>query len=49
MKDQVQAQPKPVQTPFFVRFLEQQLAVQTDVKAGKPDQTMKAPSDRDEI
>lgn len=42
MKEQVQ---KPSPAPFFVRFLE----VQTDVKAGKPDQTMKAPSDRDEI
>ena len=31
-------EPKPVQQPFFVRFLEQQqvLAVQTDVKAGRP-------------
>jgi len=48
---QPKEEPKPVQVPFFVRFLEQQqaLAVQTDVKAGKPDQTMKAPSDRDEI
>lgn len=44
-------EPKPIQAPFFVRFLEQQeaLAVRTDVKAGKPEQTMKAPSDRDEI
>jgi HAMP domain-containing protein len=39
--------------PFFVRYLEaqqdEQLEVKTDVKAGKPEQTMKAPSDRDEI
>ena len=46
MKEQVQQQPKP--TPFFVRFLEQQLAVQTDVKAGKPNHTLKYPSDGDE-
>ncbi|MSR63530.1 MAG: microviridin/marinostatin family tricyclic proteinase inhibitor [Planctomycetes bacterium] len=40
---------KPVQ-PFFVRFLEQQqaLAVQTDVKAGRPNYTLKYPSDSDE-
>ena len=48
MKDQVKEQPKPVQTPFFVRYLEQQLAVQTDVKAGGPPHTLKYPSDRDE-
>jgi hypothetical protein len=51
MKEQVKdPQPKPA-TPFFARYLEQQelLSVRTDVKAGKPDQTMKAPSDRDEI
>jgi len=42
--------PKPVQQPFFVRFLEQQqaLTVQTDVKAGRPNYTMKYPSDNDE-
>lgn len=45
---------EPVRVPFFVRFLEheEKLAVQSDVKAGKgdpPEQTMKAPSDRDEI
>jgi hypothetical protein len=46
MNEQVKEQPKP----FFVRFLEEQqaLVVQTDVKAGKPDQTMKYPSDSDE-
>jgi hypothetical protein len=51
MREQVQQQqPKPA-TPFFARYLEQQevVSVRTDVKAGKPDQTMKAPSDRDEI
>ena len=49
MKEQVQ-DPKP-QVPFFVRFLEQQeaLVVKTDVKAGKPNQTMKYPSDGDEV
>ena len=49
MKEQVKEQPKPA--PFFVRFLEQQevLAVQTDVKAGRPPQTMKYPSDGDEV
>ena len=43
--------PEPVQVPFFVRFLEAQqaLAVQTDVKAGKPNYTMKYPSDGDEV
>ena len=49
MQEQVkEQQPKPA--PFFVRFLEQQqaLAVQTDVKAGKPNYTMKYPSDGDE-
>jgi hypothetical protein len=47
MKEQVkEQQPKPA--PFFVRFLEQQLAVQTDVKAGKPNYTQKYPSDGDE-
>ncbi len=48
MKEQVDVK---VATPFFVRFLEQQevLAVNTDVKAGKPAQTMKYPSDGDEI
>jgi len=42
---------EPVQQPFFVRFLEQQqaLAVQTDVKAGRPNYTMKYPSDDDEF
>lgn len=49
-----QDQNEPVRVPFFVRFLEheEKLAVKTDVKAGKnppPEQTMKAPSDRDEI
>jgi hypothetical protein len=41
-------EPKPVQQPLFVRFLEQQLAVQTDVKAGRPNYTLKYPSDDDE-
>lgn len=38
-------------TPFFARYLEgqQSLKVKTNVKAGGPPQTMKAPSDRDEI
>lgn len=47
----MQTQTVPVQAPFFVRFLEEQavLAVQTDVKGGKPNQTMKWPSDGDEI
>src|SRR5688572_29202046 len=48
MEEQVKKpQPKPVETPFFVRFLEQQelLAVQTGVKAGR---TLKYPSDNDE-
>ena len=37
--------------PFFARYLEGQdfPVVHTDVKAGKLDQTMKAPSDKDEI
>lgn len=43
-----QSTPNP--TPFFVRFLEQQetLAVQTDVKGGRPHVTLKYPSDGDE-
>jgi urease beta subunit len=50
MNEQVKVkeqQPRPVQTPFFVRFLEPQeaLAVQTDVRAGR---TLKYPSDTDE-
>ena len=47
MNEKTQEQPKP----FFVRFLEQQqaLAVQTDVKAGRPPQTQKYPSDGDEV
>jgi hypothetical protein len=47
----VKQEPKPIEVPFFVRFLEQQqaLSVQTDVKAGRPPQTMKYPSDGDEI
>jgi len=47
MNEKTQEQPKP----FFVRFLEQQqvLAVQTDVKAGKPNYTLKYPSDGDEV
>jgi len=47
----VKQEPKPIEVPFFVRFLEQQqaLAVQSDVKAGKPNQTMKYPSDGDEV
>jgi hypothetical protein len=50
MNEQVKEQPKPA-TPLFVRFLEQQqaLSVQTDVKAGKPNYTMKYPSDGDEV
>jgi len=44
MNEQVQEQPKP----FFVRFLEQQLVVKTDVKAGSPNHTLKYPSDGDE-
>lgn len=37
--------------PFFVRFLETQetLQVETDVKAGKPNHTLKYPSDGDEV
>lgn len=42
--------------PFFARFLENQKdqeekypRVKSKVRAGKPDQTMKAPSDKDEI
>lgn len=35
--------------PFFARFLEQQKnQVKTGVTAGRPDQTMKYPSDNDE-
>lgn len=51
MNEQIKAEPKPIEAPFFVRFLEQQeaLAVQTDVKAGKPNYTMKYPSDGDEV
>jgi len=48
MEEQVkEPQPKPVEVPFFVRFLEQQeaLTVQTGVKAGR---TLKYPSDGDE-
>ena len=48
MQEQVK---EPQLVPFFVRFLEQQeaLVVKTDVKAGKPNQTMKYPSDGDEV
>ncbi len=41
--------------PFFVRFLERQEKddaypkVKSNLRAGKLDQTMKAPSDKDEI
>lgn len=50
MKAQGKEEPKPAQTPFFVRFLEQQeLTVSTDVKAGKPNHTLKYPSDGDEV
>lgn len=37
--------------PFFARFLEGQEAatVKTGVKSGKPEQTLKYPSDGDEI
>ncbi|MFN0245030.1 MAG: microviridin/marinostatin family tricyclic proteinase inhibitor [Planctomycetota bacterium] len=37
--------------PFFVRFLETQeaLVVESDVKAGKPNHTLKYPSDGDEV
>ena len=47
MEEQVKEQQRPIQVPFFVRFLEQQeaLAVQTGVKAGR---TLKFPSDTDE-
>ncbi len=50
MNEQVDPKAKPVAAPFFVRFLEQQeaLAVNTDVKAGKPNYTLKYPSDGDE-
>ena len=43
-------QPRPEHAPFFERYLERQdlPAVRTDVRAGKPDQTMKYPSDGDE-
>jgi Serine endopeptidase inhibitors len=46
-----QSDTKPTPQPFFVRFLEEQeaLGVSTDIQAGKPYQTMKWPSDGDEI
>lgn len=46
MDDQVK-KPEPRPDPFFVRFLEQQeaLEVKTDIKAGR---TLKYPSDSDE-
>ena len=50
MKEEVvvkEQKPEPRKDPFFVRFLEQQeaLEVQTGVKAGR---TLKYPSDGDE-
>ncbi|MGK3985440.1 microviridin/marinostatin family tricyclic proteinase inhibitor [Sorangium sp. So ce136] len=34
--------------PFFARFLEDQKRVRTGVKAGKPAQTLKYPSDNED-
>ncbi|WP_437286320.1 microviridin/marinostatin family tricyclic proteinase inhibitor [Sorangium sp. So ce406] len=36
------------EVPFFARFLEDQKRVRTGVKAGKPAQTMKYPSDNED-
>ncbi|MCI0366162.1 MAG: microviridin/marinostatin family tricyclic proteinase inhibitor [Phycisphaerales bacterium] len=43
-------QPNTEQRPFFARFIEGQGVpnVRSDVRAGKPNQTMKYPSDGDE-
>jgi len=50
MHPPIQPDPQRAETPFFVRFLEtQELAVKSDVKAGKPNHTLKYPSDGDEI
>ena len=46
MKKQKSPEPRPSQQPFFTRFLEDQEL--SKVSAGKPDQTMKYPSDGDE-
>ncbi len=41
---------KKIQKPFFSKFLEaQQIESTENIKGGKNDVTMKAPSDQDEV